>query len=150
MTLRLGRTEIGQVHDHLRRAYPDEGCGLLIGRESGRERRVERVVGTANHDPATRDRRYVIAPGEFLAAEQGARRDGLEVLGFFHSHPDHPAHPSAFDLERAWAYYSYLIVSLSNGDVTDQRSWRLRGDRRGFDAETLEIEPGAPSRAPGR
>ena len=143
MTLKLGRTEIEQVHDHVRRAYPEEGCGLLVGRESGGERRVERVVGTENLDPGARERRYVIAPEEFLAAERRARDDGLEVLGFFHSHPDHPARPSAFDLERAWAYYSYLIVCVSKGDVTEQRSWRLRGDRREFDPEALEIEPGA-------
>jgi len=63
------------------------------------------------------------------------------VVGFFHSHPDHPASPSAFDLEHAWPYYSYLIVSVGRGRVADARAWRLATDRSRFEPETLEPSP---------
>jgi proteasome lid subunit RPN8/RPN11 len=125
---------------HLAAAYPGEGCGVLVGREQGGSRRIERAIGCANVATATPERRYLIAPGEFLAADHAARADGLEVLGFFHSHPDHPAVPSAFDLERAWPYYSYLIVSLARGVPAGQSLWRLRGDRAAFEPEPLTID----------
>jgi proteasome lid subunit RPN8/RPN11 len=67
------------------------------------------------------------------------------VLGFFHSHPDHPARPSAFDLEHAWPYYSYLIVSVVDGKVAGIASWRLAADRTRFDPEPLEPMPAAVS-----
>jgi proteasome lid subunit RPN8/RPN11 len=128
-----------QIHLHVCRAYPDEGCGVLVGRERGEVREIERVIGLENRHGAPREKRYLIAPEEFLDADRRAREQGLEVLGFFHSHPDAPAEPSSFDLEHAWDYYSYLIVSISNGAVAGERSWRLRADRSGFDPEPLEI-----------
>ena len=82
---------------------------------------------------------------QFLDADRRARAESLEVLGFFHSHPDAPAQPSSFDLEHAWDYYSYLIVSVANGTVADTRAWRLRADRSGFDPEPIELtDPAAP------
>ena len=77
------------------------------------------------------------------AAAAKARAAGLDVVGFFHSHPDHPARPSAFDLENAWPFYSYLIVSVERGRAADSRSWRLAEDRSAFEPETLEILPEA-------
>jgi len=84
-----------------------------------------------------------------LEAERQARAEGLDVLGIVHSHPDHPAEPSSFDLEHAWPYYSYMIVSVSGGAAADQRSWRLRDDRSGFDPERLEFTPGAATPVAG-
>jgi proteasome lid subunit RPN8/RPN11 len=137
-----------QIEDHLCRAYPEEGCGALIGRESEGAREVTRVVGFENRAGERRRQRYTIAPEQFLDADRRARAAALEVLGFFHSHPDAPAEPSAFDLEHAWDYYSYLIVSVARGAVTEPRAWRLRADRAGFEPETLEILDPAVSRDP--
>jgi len=143
VTLRIPPAAGREIHDHLLAAYPEEGCGVLIGRESDGAREVERVVRCENRRPDGRGNRYLIAPEQFLAADCEARAAGLEVLGLFHSHPDHPAQPSASDLEHAWPYYSYLIVSVSGGAVAGQRCWRLRDDRSKFEAERVETGPAA-------
>jgi proteasome lid subunit RPN8/RPN11 len=139
LRLRPGLAEA--IHAHLRGAYPEEGCGVLLGRESGEARTVERVMPFENRRADQRDHRYLIAPEQILVAEREGREAGLDVVGFFHSHPDHPAAPSAFDLEHAWPYYSYLIVSVEQGRVADARSWRLAADRSRFDPEPIETLP---------
>lgn len=143
LRLRAKHTEI--VHSHLCRAYPEEGCGVLLGRDLGGDREVERVVGFDNVREDSRHNRYLIAPEQFLAAEREARRLGLDVIGFFHSHPDHPSRPSAFDLEHAWPFYSYLIVSVERGRVKDAHSWRLTDDRSRFETEDLELAASEPA-----
>ena len=140
-SLRLRAKHTEQIHAHLCRVYPEEGCGVLLGREAGGTRVIERVHPFENRREDSRHDRYLIAPEELLAAEREGREAGLDVVGFFHSHPDHPASPSAFDLEHAWPYYSYLIVSVERGRVADARSWRLAADRSRFDPETLEQAP---------
>jgi len=145
MSLRLRAVHTEQVHTHLCRAYPDEGCGVLVGRDEGTERIVERVIPLDNRREDERSRRYLIPPEELLVVERDARESGLDVLGFFHSHPDHPARPSAFDLEHAWPYYSYLIVSVEQGRVASAASWRLVPDRTRFEPETIEYTPAASS-----
>lgn len=141
MTLRLHAAETAAIRDHLVRAYPEEGCGVLLGRDRDGEREVVRVRALDNLRDDSRRNRYLIAPEQFLEAEREARAAGLDVVGFFHSHPDHPARPSGFDLEHAWPYYSYLIVSVVGGKVADSRSWRLREDRSAFDPEALDPAP---------
>jgi len=151
-SLLLGPREAAAVADHLGRAHPEEGCGLLLGREHDGVRQVREVVALDNDRPDSRRDRYAIAPERFLEAEKRAREAGLEVLGFFHSHPDRPAEPSRFDLENAWPYYSYLIASVARGRVVEMRCWRLAGDGSRFDPERLILEPelGGDDPAPGR
>jgi proteasome lid subunit RPN8/RPN11 len=141
VSLRLRAIHTERVHAHLCRAYPEEGCGVLLGRDEGAMRTVERVVEFENQREDSRRNRYLISPEQLLTVEREAREEGLDVLGFFHSHPDHPAMPSAFDLEHAWPYYSYLIVSVERGRVADARAWRLAPDRSRFEPETLEQSP---------
>jgi proteasome lid subunit RPN8/RPN11 len=139
--LRLRAEHSARIHAHLCDAYPEEGCGVLLGRDADEARAVERVVPFENRREDERHHRYLIAPEQLLLAEQEGREAGLDLVGFFHSHPDHPASPSAFDLEHAWPYYSYLIVSVEGGRVADARSWRLAADRSRFEPETLEEMP---------
>lgn len=141
--LRIPPGLAGRMDAHLRASYPEEGCGLLIGREHADRRDVLDVLPFENRHDETRERRFLIAPEQFLAGEKAARAAGLDVIGIFHSHPDHPCRPSAFDLEHAWPYYSYVIVSVERGRVVETRSWRLREDRSGFDEETIELVPPA-------
>jgi len=142
LLLRAAHTE--RVHSHLCRVYPEEGCGVLLGRERDGVREVERTVELDNQREASRHNRYVISPEQFLRAEKEARAAGLDVLGFYHSHPDHPARPSAFDLEHAWPWYSYVIVSVERGRVADMRSWRLRDERSAFEPEPMAQDEPAP------
>lgn len=140
-SLLLGSLEMAAVGAHLCRVYPEEGCGLLLGCERDGAREVREVVALENVRPDSRESRYAIDPERFLAAEKRARDAGLDVVGFFHSHPDRPAEPSRFDLERAWPYYSYLIASVSRGRVVEMRSWRLAEDGSRFELERLLPDP---------
>lgn len=150
MSLEFQPREVAEMNAHLLSTYPEEGCGVMLGTEQQGTREVVRVIAFENRREDSRHNRYTIAPEQFLAAEQSARASGLDLLGFYHSHPDHPARPSAFDLENAWPYYSYVIVSVEQGRVADTRSWRLAEDRSRFDPETMEMLPGgADAFAPG-
>lgn len=138
-TLVLRGGPIDTIHTHLLRAYPEEGCGVLLGSEHDGCREITRVVAVANQREDSRHNRYTISPQQFLAAERESREHGVDVLGFFHSHPDHPAQPSAFDLDHAWPGYSYLIVSVLQGRIDTMRSFRLADDRSSFEPETLKM-----------
>ena len=148
MSLVMPPRENERIRLHLCRAYPDEGCGVLLGREGG-AREVVGTIALENRREESRHNRYLISPEQFLAADRAARAAGLDVIGFFHSHPDHPARPSAFALQHAWPYYSYLIVNVTRGEAGDARSWRLAEDRSAFEEETLEIRNTEAER-PGR
>ena len=135
----MSARESERIRAHLCRAYPDEGCGVLIGRDGDGAREIVGIVALENRVKDSLHNRYLVAPEQFLAAERAARGAGLEVIGFFHSHPDHPARPSTFDLQHAWPYYSYLIVSVTRGEAGDARSFRLAEDRSRFEEETVEV-----------
>ena len=145
-SLRIPARQAAVLRAHLSRAYPREGCGVLLGTEQGGVRRVVEVVALENVHRADHRDRYEIAPERLLETEKRAREAGLDLLGFFHSHPDLPAEPSRFDLERAWPYYSYLIASVVAGEVVEVRSFRRAGDGIRFEAEAVTICPerGAP------
>jgi proteasome lid subunit RPN8/RPN11 len=134
---------------HAAATYPEECCGILIGRpldpeEHGEEGAlVERILSAQNARNESRGNRYLIEPETVLAAHKEARAANLDVVGYYHSHPDHPAEPSEFDREHAWPGYSYLIVSVRKGQVAESRSWRLRDDRESFDEETVDPARGA-------
>jgi len=148
VTLVMTVRESERIMAHLCRAYPDEGCGVLLGHDGAGSREVVGIIALENRREESRHNRYLIAPEQFLAADRAARAAGLDVIGFFHSHPDHPARPSAFDLEHAWPWYSYVIVSVAHGRAADTTSWRLREDRAAFEPETIETlrEPEALAR----
>jgi proteasome lid subunit RPN8/RPN11 len=139
-TLRVPSDVLSTIRGHAAGAYPDECCGALIGRESGP---VAEAFELSNTTDLERRRRFLIGPEDYRAAEARAAASGGELLGFYHSHPDHPAVPSAFDLEHAWPNMRYMIVSVRAGRPEEARSWRLRADRSGFDEDTVVVEPAA-------
>jgi proteasome lid subunit RPN8/RPN11 len=134
-----------QIRRQAESAYPEEGAGLLLGTIAGAGRRsLERVLPLENHWEADgRRRRYRLEARDLLAAEDLAEQAGLEILGVFHSHPDHPAAPSAFDLEAALPYYTYLITRVDAGAAGDSQAWRLADDRTRFDEEPIHWLPNA-------
>ena len=131
------------IRAHCEADYPHECCGLLLGVLDGDGQKILREtypISNAREEAAKRNR-FLITPQELLGGEKYARAQKLDVLGFYHSHPDHPARPSGFDLDHAWPFYSYIIVAVHQGRAGDFTSWELLEDRSGFSGETLESAP---------
>jgi proteasome lid subunit RPN8/RPN11 len=143
MSVRIPASVFQAIRRDVEAAYPAEGCGFLIGAPH-----ADAESCVTRHQPMVNLRvaagagrnRYEIAPGDFLGAEKAARSLGLEILGTYHSHPDHPARPSEYDREHAWPFYQYLIISVERGVAGAARVWELAEDRSTFDEHVLEIE----------
>jgi proteasome lid subunit RPN8/RPN11 len=133
-TLLLPDDVFDAIRAHGAAAYPDECCGALIGDESGQ---VLEALSLSNTTTDERRRRFLIGPDQYRAAEKRASETGRTLIGFYHSHPNHPAVPSAFDLAHAWPNMHYLILSVRGGRPEEARTWRLREDRAAFDEETV-------------
>jgi proteasome lid subunit RPN8/RPN11 len=133
MGLRLNSQVDAAIRAHGSETYPNECCGALIGRD-GTVLETLALPNTTDEGPRTRFR---VTPNDYLAAERRADELGAELLGFYHSHPDHPARPSQYDLDHAWPFFSYVIVSVRDGVSGDMTAWRLREDRSAFDQEEL-------------
>lgn len=143
--LAVSAADMDAIGRHAVRTYPEECCGFLLGEDRGGTTRVDRVVPAANERQDSRHNRFVMSPETVLAAHKEARAAGLSVVGYYHSHPDHPAEPSEFDREHAWPGLSYLIVAVRRGQVDRARSWRLRDDRERFAEEYLASAPEHPA-----
>jgi proteasome lid subunit RPN8/RPN11 len=135
--IRLSASVIDAIQRHASAAYPYECCGALIG-SAGDGGAVE-VVDARELENVTDEgprRRFRVSAADYRQCETHARHVGADLVGFYHSHPDHPAEPSQYDLDHAWPNFSYVIVSVQAGNPADLRSWRLRADRSAFDEET--------------
>jgi proteasome lid subunit RPN8/RPN11 len=121
-------------------AYPEEGAGLMLGFEEEGIRVVTEILILNNaREDGARHNRYLITAEDMLRGEKEAAKQGLSIIGIFHSHPDHPNRPSAFDREFAIPWYSYLITSINKGQAGESRSWRLVDDRSGFTPEEIQV-----------
>ena len=122
-------------------AYPNECCGIMFGNEEGDIHVVKALRPIENARESNEQyHRFLITAEEMMKAELEARRLELEIIGFYHSHPDHPSRPSDYDMEHALPFYSYIILRVAEGKPEEMTSWLLRPSREAFDSETLEIE----------
>lgn len=138
MELRISTQHLTVIAEHCQQAYPNEGCGILLGLCEHGAKLVVDVMPTGNaREEADQHNRYLIPPESLLEGELQAEERELEVIGYFHSHPDHPACPSAFDQEHAWPWYSYMIVAVQDGTTGATSSWQLSEDRLGFEKEAI-------------
>ena len=142
MLLLERRLEQG-IRDHGAKDYPHECCGAMLGTDGGADREVRELFPLINRRDDSPRNRFSITPEDFRAAERAAAERGLGLLGWYHSHPDHPARPSEFDREHAWPWYSYVIVSVDAGTPKDLTSWRLEDDRSKFLPEEVGPPRGA-------
>jgi proteasome lid subunit RPN8/RPN11 len=154
MPLRLNKLQVEIIRRHGVREYPSECCGVLLGKVVGDAKDVAEIVPLPNlrHDPLrgqellplddtgkeTDKNRFLIDPLDQLRVEKDARARGLDVLGYYHSHPDAPARPSAYDRDHAWPWYSYAIIAVERGVPKELTSWVLAEDRSAFGAELVE------------
>jgi proteasome lid subunit RPN8/RPN11 len=138
MKIHIPQQILSKVQAHGEKSYPEEGAGLMFGRVQNGDRWVENMLFLENaREDGTRHNRYLITAEDMLRCEQEADKQGLSIIGIFHSHPDHPDLPSEFDREYAIPWYSYLISSIQEGKAVSSKCWRLRDDRSGFDQEEL-------------
>jgi len=128
----LAAESMAKIREHLQVSYPEEACGGLLGHITEESVAVVEAVSLANAREAERRRRYLIGPNDVLEMERRAEGLGLQVVGYYHSHPDAPPVPSEFDREHAWPWYTYLIASVENGRLTRSQAWRLTDDRERF------------------
>jgi len=131
---------LNRIQSHVEKWYPEEGAGFLLGRVDGNQSVVYEILPIMNaREKADRHNRYLITAEDMLSGEQSAIKLGLDIIGVFHSHPDHPEYPSEFDREWALPWYSYLITSVQGGVVEKSRSWKLLEDRSAFEEEKIII-----------
>jgi proteasome lid subunit RPN8/RPN11 len=144
-----------KISAHGAETYPHECCGALLGKDRDEidtgtfeqpagplpkaTREVLELFALVNRRDDSPRNRFSISVDDVRAAEKAAREQELEVVGWYHSHPDHPARPSEYDRDHAWPWYSYIIVSVQNGAPQDMTSWRLNDDRQDFSPEGVEI-----------
>ncbi|MFZ0705700.1 MAG: M67 family metallopeptidase [Candidatus Korobacteraceae bacterium] len=143
MTLHITTADYEALRQHAEQAYPDECCGALLGKIVAGERHVHLIVPCQNTRVGELSKRYEIDPAELVRVQREARESGMEIVGFYHSHPDHPAQPSPTDLEHAhWIGYSYVIISVKRGQAAETRSFLLSGlqeEDKSFTEEDLSI-----------
>ena len=132
--LHLPEAVASDIRRHGEETYPHECCGALVGREG----RVAAAVALPNTTEEGPRRRFLVRPSDYVLAERRASELGGELLGFYHSHPDHPARPSQYDLDHAWPTFAYVIVSVASGAARDITVWWLKEDRSTFEEGTFE------------
>lgn len=137
MPLCLSNGVQASLEKWVRSGYPYETCGLLIGKRQDGLSVAKRAALAENLNKERAEDRYELAPRDLLAADIDARASGLEIIGVWHSHPDHPARPSETDRQMAWTGWSYLIISVNKERVQDLRAWRLNSQGE-FDEEPIQ------------
>lgn len=156
--LKLHSHHLQRMQTHAEDTYPDECCGLLLGQLQGTVKTLIEVLPTKNawdteaveafqsvessvHPSATKRNHFTIAPEVMLKVQKEARDRNLNIIGIYHSHPDHPAVPSDFDQAIAWQQYSYIIISVQQGIASDLRSWSLNDNHQFQPEDILTVEP---------
>ena len=138
MSVKLTNEHLDQIRQHGEQTFPEECGGLLLGVLEGETRVIREILPLENVRKDSRHNRVEISPLAYAKAEREAAKKGLGVWGYYHSHPDHPAIPSGFDLDHApFIEWSYLIVSVREGTAQEIRAWNVRADRSQFDEEEI-------------
>lgn len=137
MPLKIGQGDLENIHDHAKETYPEECSGMMVGMDTGEMKVVIDIWRAENTHEDERSRRFLIDPREYIAFEKRADERDVDILGVYHSHPDHPAEPSEYDRDHAWPGWSYVITSVSDDDINATRSWLLKPDRSGYDEEQI-------------
>jgi proteasome lid subunit RPN8/RPN11 len=141
MPIEIPAAVLQQIHIHGEQSYPEEGAGFLLGSLQGEMKSVQSILPLMNsREDAARHNRYLLTAEDYLKGEQEAMHRGVDVLGVFHSHPDHPNQPSEFDREWAMPWFSYIITSVQAGKAAGSRSWLLQEDRSKFIEEEINTK----------
>jgi proteasome lid subunit RPN8/RPN11 len=137
--IKISKDLSDEINKYSETEYPNECCGLLLGMVAvDKSKSVEELLPISNaREEKDKHNRFLITPDELMHAEMYARKKKIDIVGFYHSHPDHPSAPSEFDLEHAWPFYSYIIASVAKGKAENMTSWELENDRSKFNPEII-------------
>lgn len=138
--VRLARSALEGIRREAARAYPHEGCGALLGLVG----EIRETLALPNQETGSPRTRFTVAPRDYLAAEAAADARGLVLLGFWHSHPDHPARPSQTDREHAWAGLLTLVIAVDAGEPGEITAWDVPGPEAPFRRLELQVVPSPP------
>ena len=130
---------INQFKQQAEQDYPHECCGFILGAFNEDCSKGIEYLPASNIKDKNRERRFLIDPQAYQQAEDEADQRGLSIISIVHSHPDHPDKPSDFDRDHAWPGFSYIIISVQNGNAVSYRSWQLNEDRKFFIEENINI-----------
>ncbi|MBM4053259.1 MAG: M67 family metallopeptidase [Planctomycetes bacterium] len=134
--LYVSKNDLNIIKNEVIKSYPSECCGLLVGRNAA-EKKVVEIYPVQNKNTERTHDRYEISGKDFMRVDRSASKKGLQIIGIYHSHPDHPAVPSAFDKENAWSSYSYMIISVEKREDIEFRSWVFNEERKLFIEEKI-------------
>jgi proteasome lid subunit RPN8/RPN11 len=162
MALRISQAQVDAIREHGAHDYPNECCGIMLGSELDGAKvvrelapisnlrheqvRSEDVLPLADPRRESERNRFLMDPREVARVEAEARARGLDIIGYYHSHPDHPARPSEYDREHAWPWLSYVIIRIEAGNPRDYASWILADDRSRFENEPVVLIQGGPGK----
>lgn len=138
--IRITKELAEKIERHGSATYPDECCGILLGSTDGDIQLIKDIAELENHQVENRRRRFFVTPEQYLQAERTASERGMELLGFYHSHPDHPAIPSEFDREHALPWFIYIVMAVVEGRPTVMTSWVLSDSRDRFLERHMSVE----------
>lgn len=138
MAIRLAGEHAAAIRKHGEETFPNECCGFILGTANGDSREaVELLAAYNDREEEAQYNRFLITSEAFMKGEKTARKKGLDIIGFYHSHPNAPARPSQYDLDHAWPWYSYVIVSIMDKTADNMTSWILAEDRSAFHEEEI-------------
>lgn len=132
-------SKLYEIEHQVKINYPLECCGLLVGTNTS-EKRVMEIYPVQNRNTERTHDRYEIDGREFAKVDREAAKRGFQIIGIYHSHPDHPAAPSQFDTERAWSGYSYLIAAIEKGKKIEIKSWIYNEEKKQFEEEKIYLQ----------
>ena len=136
--IRVSEAQQEAIRQHGARTFPHECVGVILGDVEDGVKVVRELRPLDNVHEEGHERRYLVSPQQMLTLMQEERRTRRKVLGFYHSHPNHPARPSDYDRDWAWPWYTYIIVSVMDGVPAEMTAWQLEEDRRSFRREEIE------------
>jgi proteasome lid subunit RPN8/RPN11 len=136
--LQISEELASRIRAHGVETYPHECCGAILGVDDN-DRVVRDLMPLQNRRDDSPRNRFEVTPDDVRLAEKSALEKQLDLIGWYHSHPDAPARPSEYDREHAWPWYSYIIVSVQKGEPKDMNSWRLKDDRVSYDPEPIAV-----------
>ena len=145
--MKIPEDVLDAIKRHGEETYPEECCGFLLGTMNAVGNVVEASRRAVNRNENRRNDRYVIDPADYRSAEKAAAASGFDIVGIYHSHPDHPARPSLTDLETAtFPGYTYVIVSVTNGRAGELTAWTLAPDRSRFIEDAVSVAAEYPTK----